>query len=146
MTSCPARTHNLPTVLPSDPEPMIPMRRLFVFSSFIWAKAGKAIDAARRLIRERRAISIAGNLSNTFSTFALSKCRLRRGSSRCARRNTAPALAFALSPHHETAVHRDGLARHIARSVTAEPQNRIGNFLGTTDPPHRHVFLHGLES
>src|SRR5258708_20137745 len=50
------------------------------------------------------------------------------------------------SAHDETAVHRNRLASHVAGSVAAEPQNCIRNFLGASDPYHRHVLLHCLES
>src|SRR2546430_11322029 len=43
------------------------------------------------------------------------------------------------SAHDETAVHRDGLASHVAGSVAAEPQNRIRNLLRAADPSVSHM-------
>src|SRR5437899_1782459 len=49
------------------------------------------------------------------------------------------------SAHDETAVHRDGLASHVAGSIAAEPKDRIRNLLRAADPSHRNTVFHCLE-
>src|SRR5437867_11922696 len=45
------------------------------------------------------------------------------------------------SAHGVAAIHWEGVADHEAGGGTAQPQNRIGDLLGTAKAPHRH-FLH----
>src|SRR5580698_3433218 len=44
-----------------------------------------------------------------------------------------------------SAVDHERVAYHQACGGTAEPQNRAGNFLGTTKSADRHVFQHGVK-
>src|SRR5438552_9583455 len=54
-------------------------------------------------------------------------------------------ISLSPSTHDEAAVHRDGLTRHIACSITRKPQNSIRNFLRAANATHRDALLHLLE-
>ena len=44
-----------------------------------------------------------------------------------------------------SAVDHERMTYHQTCGGTAEPQNRVGNFLGTTESADRHVFQHGVK-
>src|SRR6516165_5245726 len=53
-------------------------------------------------------------------------------------------LLHGSSVHDVAAIHRDGLAGHIAGRLTAEPQHRIRNLFGAASTLHGHALLHGF--
>src|SRR6266567_636941 len=58
---------------------------------------------------------------------------------------TGPLRSPLASEHDEAAIHRDGLASYVARSIAREPQDSIRDLFGATNASHGDTLLHRLE-